>query len=88
MALPALVLDTRDLPLRINAISVYPVDAKVCKNTAPAEGQVKVPCCDAVGVVEAVGASVALCKPGQGLYQAGDINRGRRPGGRTLPPYP
>ena len=75
MDLPAPVPGARDLLVRIKAISVNPVDTKVRKNTAPAEGQVKVLGWDAVGVVEAVGPSATLFKPGDRVYYAGAVNR-------------
>src|ERR1700752_885199 len=56
----------RDLLVRVQAVSVNPVDTKLRRNVAPAAGQVKILGWDAAGVVEAVGAEV-------GHYQAGDL---------------
>ncbi|HSI47385.1 MAG TPA: zinc-binding alcohol dehydrogenase family protein [Ideonella sp.] len=65
----------RDLLVRVKAISVNPVDAKVRKGSAPAEGQARVLGWDAVGSVEAVGPAVTKFKPGDRVYYAGAINR-------------
>lgn len=78
-ALIDLTLDTpafgaQDLLVRVNAISVNPVDTKIRKSRAP--GAVpEVLGWDAVGVVEAVGADVTNFKPGERVYYAGAINR-------------
>jgi zinc-binding alcohol dehydrogenase family protein len=65
----------RDLLVRVNAISVNPVDTKVRRSRQPAEGQVEVLGWDAVGVVEAVGSDATLFSPGERVYYAGAINR-------------
>jgi zinc-binding alcohol dehydrogenase family protein len=65
----------RDLLVRVNAVSVNPVDTKIRRARKPAEGQVEVLGWDAVGVVEAVGEAVSLFKVGDRVYYAGAINR-------------
>ncbi|MCH8622748.1 zinc-binding alcohol dehydrogenase family protein [Undibacterium sp. TS12] len=73
--LPTPALEARDLLVRVNAISVNPVDTKVRRGNAPAEGQWKVLGWDAVGIVEAVGPAVVNFKAGDRVYYAGAINR-------------
>jgi zinc-binding alcohol dehydrogenase family protein len=73
--LPAPVAGPRDLLVRVNAISVNPVDTKVRKNVAPEAGQARVLGWDAAGVVEAVGASVSDFRVGDRVYYAGSITR-------------
>ncbi|MHA4870533.1 zinc-binding alcohol dehydrogenase family protein [Duganella sp. PWIR1] len=65
----------RDLLVEVRAISVNPVDTKIRRNVAPAEGQAKVIGWDAAGVVKAVGADVTLFKPGDEVWYAGDLTR-------------
>ncbi|MFZ6770938.1 zinc-binding alcohol dehydrogenase family protein [Undibacterium sp. Di26W] len=73
--LPTPALEARDLLVRVNAISVNPVDTKLRSGSAPAEGQLKVLGWDAVGVVEAVGSAVSNFSVGDRVYYAGAINR-------------
>lgn len=75
ITLPDPTPGTRDLLVRVKAISVNPVDTKVRRNAAPEAGQAKVLGWDAVGTVEAVGASVANFKVGDRVYYAGSITR-------------
>lgn len=65
----------RDLLVKVHAVSVNPVDTKVRKRAAPPAGEVKVLGWDAAGVVQAVGPKVALFKPGDRVWYAGDITR-------------
>ncbi|HKE47791.1 MAG TPA: zinc-binding alcohol dehydrogenase family protein, partial [Rhodanobacteraceae bacterium] len=65
----------RDLLVRIEAVSVNPIDTKVRAPKPEVEAQPKVLGFDAAGVVEAVGADVALFKPGDEVFYAGDITR-------------
>ncbi len=67
----------RDLLVKVQAISVNPVDFKVRINSLKGTAQVqpKVIGWDAVGVVEAVGDAVVLFKEGDAVFYAGDINR-------------
>jgi NADPH2:quinone reductase len=65
----------RDLLVRIEAVSVNPVDTKVRSPKPQIEAQPKVLGYDAAGVVEAVGTDVTLFKPGDAVFHAGDITR-------------
>jgi NADPH:quinone reductase len=65
----------RDLLVRIEAISVNPVDTKVRAPKPQVEAQPKVLGYDAAGIVEAVGDKVTLFQPGDAVYYAGDITR-------------
>ena len=75
LELPAPVPGSRDLLVRVKAISVNPVDVKIRRSSAPASDQAKVLGWDAVGTVEAVGAAVTKFKVGDRVYYAGSINR-------------
>ncbi len=65
----------RDLLVKVAAIAVNPVDAKIRRNRAPQNGQAEVLGWDAVGIVEAVGAEVEAFKPGDRVFYAGALNR-------------
>lgn len=65
----------RDLRVRVEAVSVNPVDTKVRMRAAPPEGEVKVLGWDAAGTVEAVGSEVTLFRPGDAVFYAGSIAR-------------
>ena len=69
------VASGRDLLVRVNAVSVNPVDTKVRVRQEPESGGWGVLGYDAVGVVEAVGTSVENFKPGDAVYYAGAIDR-------------
>src|ERR1043165_651168 len=73
--LPAPVATGRALLVEIKAVSVTPVDTKIRRNVAPAEGENKVLGWDAVGIVRAVGPDASLFKPGDEVFYAGAINR-------------
>ncbi len=64
----------RDVLVRVEAVSVNPVDTKVRLRTDP-QGADKVLGWDASGTVVAVGADVTLFKPGDDVYYAGAIDR-------------
>lgn len=64
-----------DLLVRVEAISVNPVDTKVRAPKPQVEAQPKVLGYDAAGVVAAVGADVTLFKPGDAVWYAGDVTR-------------
>jgi len=64
-----------DLLVRVEAVSVNPVDTKVRSPKAHVEAEPKILGYDAAGIVEAVGAAVTLFKPGDAVYYAGDITR-------------
>lgn len=65
----------RDLLVRVEAVSVNPVDTKVRRHSPPADGQWRVPGWDAAGVVEAVGERVTRFRPGDRVWYAGDLTR-------------
>lgn len=65
----------RDLLVDVRAVSVNPVDTKLRRNAAPADGAPRVLGFDAAGVVRAVGAQVSLFKPGDRVWYAGSIAR-------------
>ncbi|SUU04713.1 zinc-binding alcohol dehydrogenase family protein [Acinetobacter haemolyticus] len=64
-----------DLLVRVQAISVNPVDTKIRKNVSPESGQWKILGWDAVGIVEAVGEKVSHFKIGDKVWYAGALNR-------------
>jgi NADPH:quinone reductase len=64
----------RDLLVRVEAVSVNPVDVKVRASTDPGR-EPKILGWDAAGVVEAAGADVTLFAPGDEVYYAGSIDR-------------
>jgi len=65
----------RDLLVRVEAVSVNPVDTKLRAPKPHVEAQPKVLGYDAAGTVEAVGSAVAGFKPGDRVYYAGDVTR-------------
>ncbi len=65
----------RDLLVKVNAVSVNPVDTKVRQNRPPQGGEWQVLGYDASGVVEAVGPEVGHFSPGDAVYYAGSIAR-------------
>jgi zinc-binding alcohol dehydrogenase family protein len=71
--LPAPTASGHDLLVRVEAISVNPVDTKVRRGGADA--QVRVLGWDAVGVVQATGEQVTLFRPGDRVWYAGAIGR-------------
>lgn len=64
-----------DLLVRVAAVGVNPVDAKVRQRSAPTDGSAKILGFDAAGTVEAVGSQATLFRPGDEVYYAGTINR-------------
>ena len=73
--LPTPELRPHDLLVRVEAVSVNPVDVKVRMRAQPPEGQVTVLGFDAAGVVEAVGPAVTRFKKGDAVFYAGSIDR-------------
>ncbi|RAR63793.1 zinc-binding alcohol dehydrogenase family protein [Paraburkholderia unamae] len=63
----------RDLLVKIEAISVNPVDSKLRQGMQPPGARILG--WDAAGTVESVGAEVRGFKPGDGVWYAGDITR-------------
>ncbi len=68
------IAEGHDLLVRVQAISVNPVDTKIRKNVS-AESGWKVLGWDAVGVVEAIGDKVTQFKVGDIVWYAGALNR-------------
>jgi zinc-binding alcohol dehydrogenase family protein len=64
----------RDLLVKVEAISVNPVDTKVRRGGDPADG-LRVLGYDAAGTVAAVGAEASLFKPGDAVFYAGARER-------------
>ena len=64
----------RDLLVRVEAVSVNPVDVKVRASTDPG-GEPKILGYDAAGTVVATGSDVQLFHPGDEVYYAGSIGR-------------
>jgi len=70
----------KELLIRVEAISVNPVDVKVRAPKERIENELKVLGWDVAGVVEQVGPDTTLFKPGDEVYYAGSIVR---PGGNS-----
>lgn len=75
LALPVPEPGAHDLLVRVEAVSVNPVDAKVRGQKAPPPAQPRVLGWDAAGVVTAVGSAVTRFAVGDAVYFAGDITR-------------
>lgn len=73
--LPKPVASGFDVMVRVEAVSVNPVDTKIRSPKPQVEAQPKVLGYDAAGVVEAVGENVTLFQPGDEVYYAGDVTR-------------
>jgi zinc-binding alcohol dehydrogenase family protein len=65
----------RDLLVRVEAVSVNPVDTKLRRLAAPTPGMPRVLGFDVAGVVEAVGPDASLFAPGQRVWYAGARQR-------------
>ena len=70
----------RDLLVKINAVSVNPVDTKLRLGVAPEGEDWRILGFDAAGVVESVGPEVRIFKPGDVVFYAGSIARPGAPG--------
>lgn len=75
LEVPAPELRPRDLLVRVQAVSVNPVDMKLRKSARPPEGQARVLGFDAVGTVVSAGAEASLFRPGDMVFYAGAIDR-------------
>lgn len=73
--LPTPEIGPHDLLVRVEAISVNPVDTKLRAPKPQVESQPRILGFDAAGVVEAAGAQVHGFKPGDEVYYAGDVTR-------------
>lgn len=69
------VAESHDLLVRVQAVSVNPVDTKIRKNVSADNNQWKTLGWDAVGVVEAIGDKVSQFKVGDVVWYAGALNR-------------
>lgn len=67
--------ESHDLLVKVNAVSVNPVDTKVRMRAEPPEGEYKVLGYDAVGEVVEVGSEVSSYKVGDRVWYAGDLTR-------------
>jgi zinc-binding alcohol dehydrogenase family protein len=65
----------KDILVKVEAISVNPVDTKVRVRAQPPEGEYKVLGWDAAGIVESVGDDVSLFKVGDKVWYAGALDR-------------
>jgi zinc-binding alcohol dehydrogenase family protein len=65
----------RDLLVKVEAVSVNPVDTKRRADPTKTDDKPRVLGWDAAGTVEAVGKEVKLFKPGDAVYYAGDVTR-------------
>ena len=75
ITLPQPVATGRDILVRVEAVSVNPVDTKVRRRVSAEAGQYKVLGWDGAGEVVAVGGEVSLFKPGDRVYYAGSLTR-------------
>ncbi len=75
LELPAPAPKPNDLLVRVQAISVNPVDVKMRAGVTPLVGEAKILGWDAAGIVEAVGAAVTSFRPGDAVFYAGAIDR-------------
>ncbi|MDA3451746.1 MULTISPECIES: zinc-binding alcohol dehydrogenase family protein [Acinetobacter] len=73
--LDAPIAEGHDLLVRVQAVSVNPVDTKIRKNVSPENNQWKTLGWDAVGIVEAIGDRVSQFKIGDIVWYAGALNR-------------
>lgn len=64
-----------DLRVRVQAVSVNPVDVKVRASAVPPAGTARVLGFDAAGVVDAVGSAVTRFAPGDAVFYAGALDR-------------
>lgn len=69
------VAEGHDLLVRVQAVSVNPVDTKIRNNVNSENNQWKTLGWDAVGVVEAIGDQVSQFKVGDAVWYAGALNR-------------
>lgn len=73
--LPKPEIGPQDLLVRVEAVSVNPVDTKLRAPKPQVESQPRILGFDAAGVVEAVGTEVSGFKLGDKVYYAGDVTR-------------
>jgi NADPH:quinone reductase-like Zn-dependent oxidoreductase len=73
--LPAPELQSRDLLVRVQAISVNPADVKLRAGVQPPQGEARILGYDAVGIVEATGPDARVFRKGDAVFYAGAIDR-------------
>jgi NADPH:quinone reductase len=73
--LPKPIATGKDILVKIEAVSVNPVDTKIRLGVNPEGAQYKVLGWDASGIIEAIGDQVTMFKPGDKVWYAGAINR-------------
>lgn len=65
----------KDILVKVEAISVNPVDTKIRKGVQPPENEAKILGWDVAGVVTEIGDEVTLFQPGDRVWYAGAIDR-------------
>lgn len=75
LELPEPTPEPRDLRVKVHAISVNPVDAKIRMRMAGENGRPRVLGWDVAGVVEAAGERASRFKPGDEVFYAGSLTR-------------
>jgi NADPH2:quinone reductase len=75
LELPTPAAHGHDLLVRVEAVSVNPVDTKIRSPKPTVEAQPRILGYDAAGVVESVGEAVTLFKRGDEVWYAGDVTR-------------
>lgn len=73
--LPTPEIGAHDVLVRVEAVSVNPIDTKLRAPKPQVEAQPRVLGFDAAGVVERIGRDVSGFKPGDEVYYAGDVTR-------------
>ncbi|VAX26409.1 Bifunctional protein: zinc-containing alcohol dehydrogenase; quinone oxidoreductase (NADPH:quinone reductase); Similar to arginate lyase [hydrothermal vent metagenome] len=73
--LPRPLVTGKDVLVRVEAVSVNPVDTKIRARDNPSEGTFEILGWDATGVVESVGSEVRQFSPGDKVWYAGAIDR-------------
>ncbi len=64
-----------DILVKVEAVSVNPVDTKVRRSTTPPAGEARILGFDAAGTVAAVGPEARLFRPGDAVFYAGSLPR-------------
>jgi NADPH2:quinone reductase len=75
ISLPIPKPEGRDLLVKVEAVSVNPVDAKMRAGSKPPDGEYRILDWDAAGIVEAVGPDCTLFRRGDAVFYAGAIGR-------------
>lgn len=75
LELPTPELRPHDLLVRVEAVSVNPVDVKLRTAAVPPEGTARILGFDAAGIVEEVGTAVTRFRKGDAVFYAGALDR-------------